>query len=214
MNYEHILESANPDKEIEYFWLTFKNSIFNYLNKSEQIEINILSDELNKLQCEQQYPDIEQYIKSHIECIGYNMIKNNDHHKINHLDTNIRRWKNITGNNIYTNDNTFYALLKIYIKLNKKVHLDGYDHYTELLSCIIKFASSTTTKDQNKINELTKLMQLSIDNQISGNIDILKYILDINDFIEDTCTLTDEFIKKTKGNKLCKYLRSFKIQNI
>ena len=57
MEYAEILKSSNPDKEIEFFWYTFKDSIKDFLNDNDQIEIDNLSDQLNKYQQEQKYKD-------------------------------------------------------------------------------------------------------------------------------------------------------------
>src|SRR5690606_37269717 len=140
MEYNNILETKKPDKELEFFWLTFKTSISSYLNDIEKYEIEQLSYKLNKLQNKQKYDKIELYIKSHIEKIGYSMMYNADYYKISHLDTNIKRWKKLTGNDIYDNNNTFYCILKIFVKLGNKRQIYDENKYNSLYNCIKNYS--------------------------------------------------------------------------
>lgn len=204
-SYENVLNSDNPDNKLEFFWLTFKDSIKNYLTEKELEEINDLSNQLNNLQKDKEYEKIENYIKLHIEKIGYSMIAKNDLYRICHLENNIRRWNKLTNKEIYSFNNTFYCLLLIYINLSKKKA--DKDSVVQVLDCIIKFSLDNTNK-----NLLNQLMNLLIKNKMYGNIDKLRNVLDINDFIDyDKCDdkITKTYIDSTRSHKLEKYLREF-----
>ena len=198
--HENVLNSDNPDNKLEFFWLTFKDSIRNYLNDEERYELLEISKKLNDLQQEKRYEEIEEYIKSHIEKVGYGMIINDDYYKAGHLKTNIKRWKKLTGCSIYPNNNTFYCLLLIFINLSQGKYRDRCE-VEEMKDCIRKY--SLNTMDNTK---LIKLMNLSIRHKMHSNIDKLRNILDIGAFIKDEkIKLKNNFVN-TKSNKLCKYL--------
>lgn len=124
MNHDYLLKTNNPDKELEYFWLTFKSIIFSFLDNNQKKEINDLSDLLNALQKDEEYKEIEKnitkYITNHVENIGYVMLSRNDSYKIHLLITNIKRWKNLQQDKFYDQTNVFYCLLKIYDNIYKK----------------------------------------------------------------------------------------------
>src|SRR5665647_869110 len=94
--YGIVLNSDKPDNKLEFFWLTFKDSIKNYLTESELIDLSEVSNNLNALQQQERYNEIEEFIKSHIERIGYGMMSKNDNYRISHLETNLRRWNKLT----------------------------------------------------------------------------------------------------------------------
>ena len=201
-SHEHVLNSDKPDNKLEFFWLTFKDSIRDYLNETELDELSNVSQKLNDLQQEERYDEIEVYIKSHIEIIGYNMMSKGDNYRINHLDTNIRRWNKLTGNDIYPSTNTFYCILLIYINLSKS-KANKKEQIAIMKDCIKRYSTDSTDHEI-----LIELMNHSIKNKMFGNIDKLRKIVDIKEFIkpDDIEKLSDEFINNAKSNKLYKYL--------
>ena len=175
-SYEHVLNSNRPDNKLEFFWLTFKDSIKGYLNKSELEELSNVSKKLNVLQQEQRYEEIEVYIKSHIEKIGYDMMSKDDNYRVGHLDTNIKRWNRLTETDIYPPTNTFYCLLLIYMNLSK-TKADKKEEIAVMKDCIGRYSV-----DPTNYNALIELMNHSIRNKMYGNIDKLLRILNIYDF--------------------------------
>lgn len=206
-NYETILNSDKPDNKLEFFWLTFKDSIKNYLNVDEYNEMVKLSDKLNLLQKEEKYVEIEEYIKSHIERIGYSMMALRNTYKLSHLETNIKRWCNLSGKDIYSKSNTFYCLLLIYLNLHK-ANKNKQEDVEKMFKCISDFSVN-----RNNDLLLTELMNLSIKNKMYGNIDKLRNIIDIELFIDkdktDKDNKSDAYIKTTGSQKLSKYLIPF-----
>ena len=118
-SYDTVLNSDKPDSKLEFFWLTFKDSIKSYLTDSELADLSEVSNKLNALQRQERYDEIQEFIKSHIERIGYGMMAKNDNYRISHLETNLRRWNKLTGTDIYPQNNTFYTLLLVYLNLRK-----------------------------------------------------------------------------------------------
>lgn len=202
-SHEHVLNSDKPDNKLEFFWLTFKDSIKNYLTKSELEELSDVSEKLNNLQREERYEEIEAYIKSHIERIGYNMISNDDTYRAGHLENNIKRWSKLTGTDIYPMTDRFYCLLLVYMNLSKNKATTKKDQVSTMKDCIGRYSL-----DPSDDTILIELMNQSITNKMYGNIDKLKNIVDMHKFIksEHRDKLGKSFIKNTRSNKLYKYL--------
>jgi len=168
--HENVLNSDKPDNKLEFFWLTFKDSIRNYINPTEVMELEEVSKKLNDLQNEERYDEIEEYIKSHIEKIGYSMILNEDVYRLGHLETNLKRWNRLTGCDIYPMNNTFYCLLLVFLNLSKSKN-SSKPEVLEMKKCIKNFSEDTRRYDQ-----LILLMNLSIQHKSYGNIDKLRNI--------------------------------------
>lgn len=165
---------GKPDEKIEEFWLTFKSSIDQFLDKKEREEIKQLSEKLNLLQKEERYEEIEEYIKNHIERIGYNIMKRDNLYRAGHLDTNIRRWENISKSRICSDNNIFYNLFRTYISLNKN-RSDQKDKIRSLLVSYVK---------NGKQEDLVEIINLSIENNFVGTIDKFRNIIDISKFLK------------------------------
>ena len=200
-SYEDVLNSNKPDSKLEFFWLTFKDSIKNYLNEYDLEEMNNLSDVLNSLQREERYEEIEEFIKQHIENIGYNMIARDDRYHINHIDTNIKRWKKLSGSDIYPTNNTFICILYMYIHI-KDATDDKKDDMNRIIELIKEFALDRSNRDV-----LNSIMNILIRNKMFGSIDKMRNIIDITMFLrkEYVDKVGVNRINVTKSNKLAKY---------
>lgn len=198
--YEYILDTNNPDKELEYFWVTFKNSIMSSLSNEEKNEIVELSNKLNDLQSEERYDEIEKYIKNHIELIGYRYIIENNGYKARHICVNLNRWKKLTGRKLFNNKNVFNKIIRIYNNIYLKNKTD--DHYNDIKLLLAKYST-----DKNIIH-LEKIMNISIEHKIYGIINKLKNILNIDDFInnEKKSKINKKLLKKSRAIKMIKYL--------
>lgn len=195
----------NPDREIEEFWLTFKDSSSEFLTQEQKYEMDELSDKLNNFKRLKQYYQIESYIKNHLEIVGFRILEQNNYYRANHLITNIKRWIKITDkltwdnkscNKISDLNNVFYCLLSIYIGIHKKkIPAEGYRK--EILDLIIQYSR---TKDDKIINEL---VNISIKNNIDGYIEKLRHIVDIEMYLKQGY---DEKILNMKGRKLLRFL--------
>ncbi len=99
--FPHILEKNLPDKDTEFFWYCFKESIINIINKSlNRNEYHTIIKDLeersklyNQLQQEKKFKEINIDIEKYIKIISRSFfIKNPDYYNFNIYLTNIKRW--------------------------------------------------------------------------------------------------------------------------
>lgn len=174
MMYEDILQTSNPDKNVEFFWYTFKDSIQDFLNEQEKKEVNDLSKKLNTLQAEKKYEEIERYIKLHLEDIGYKIMAKDNAYKASHLMTNLKRWSKISRYDVCEENNRLYTLLRIYLLQYDKKTLDS-----GIVPKIVQYSESW---DDDLIDDI---MVISIQKRYYGIIDMLKNIINIERFMEE-----------------------------
>lgn len=198
MSYDYILKTDNPDKEIEFFWCNFKDNVYEFLSEEDKYEITNLSQKLNLLQKDKKYEQIEIYIHKHIEKIGFKIIENNDYYKANHLDTNIKRWKKISLNDIYCKKNVFFCIFKIFLFINNKTSRALEKNYQYILQIIKKYAIQRDEK------YLIELMNFAIKKELLAIIDKLRTIISLKDFLNDKLLNFDD---KMKAKKLIKFLK-------
>lgn len=120
--YDYILSTDNKDKEYEYFWYGFKNSMLSYNpTPISQSIIDEYSIHLNKLQQFKEYTKIKLSIKYYIlNFIDY-IIKSSNLHYCNILYSNIKRWNKISSNEYtITGKDIKYCYFKLYILSLKK----------------------------------------------------------------------------------------------
>lgn len=200
-NYNHILESDNPDKHIEYFWYGFKNSIKNLfsVNKLKQIlPVDEWSSTLNDLQKEGKYEEIEENIRKYMEIFGYYVIKYGDLHYGNIFNSNIKRWNKISKNfgwNYNREKSIYTSFLKIFFSAIKRKK-------TGLLEKIREYSSS----DIRNIIILQDVLLDSIEERDESIIDFIGECYDIWGFINDNY---DVIVKKgMSGKKILKIIKT------
>lgn len=125
--HNHILESNNPDKQMEYFWLTFKDSIISHIGEANRLKITNFSDKLNVLKENKKYEaikeEISNYMKNNIGVICEFIIKSKKFVAIMHLHTNITRWKNIDESfQHYIENSVLVNFVFVLSKMYKKQH--------------------------------------------------------------------------------------------
>jgi hypothetical protein len=90
-----------PDHHIEQFWLSFKQSMENFYGLKEysvlRRPIKKWSDQLNLLQGQHRYADIEEAIMQYISLYAMDLLKLCNHYYINILTTNIKRWNKVAN---------------------------------------------------------------------------------------------------------------------
>lgn len=87
------------DYDIENFWLGFKQSMINFYKKNTVIlsrPIDKWCEELNKLQSQKKYIDIENSIIKKICLYAIDLLRCHDDYNICILITNIKRWDKIS----------------------------------------------------------------------------------------------------------------------
>ncbi len=133
----------NPDHLIEEFWLLFKQSMNNFYNDNININrpIKYWSDNLNKLQINKDYQNIEINIRDYMSLYAIDLLRTNSNYNAGILITNIKRWNNISCNKFDICDvkyiNIVFLLLDIYNILTNKC-LNKIDKDAEILFSTIE----------------------------------------------------------------------------
>lgn len=117
----------NPDREIENFWLTFKCCLKNFYKHCD-VEINLeeISDKLNKMQRNRDYVAIEYTIQKKMCDLIIIVFKNIERLRIDHtfiyylriIITNLKRWCKIRDKKLFLKDpiefeSDYFLLLKL-----------------------------------------------------------------------------------------------------
>ncbi|MBA43166.1 MAG: hypothetical protein CMF62_04045 [Magnetococcales bacterium] len=197
--HKNILKSKNPDKYIEYFWLTFKCSIEPMLTKEELKEIDLLSIKLNELQSLEKYDEIEKYIQNHIEDLGWRIMEQNMDQRARYLETNMKRWSKLSIVSSWDDKSEFYTLFTIFTSIHEKHIIEG--HYKDIIDLIVSYKSSN-----NKKKNLIDIAVICIEHNIYGTIDKLRNIYDFYDFF----LVIPHNLTKINSRKLVKLIKSLK----
>ncbi len=123
----------NPDHYIEEFWLSFKRSMNNFYEEFKCLSrpINFWSDNLNKLQKNNEYHLIEINIRDYMSLYAIDLLRYNTIYHIGILITNIKRWNKISERRFDMCDvkyiNNVFLLLDIYNILTDKCSIENKD---------------------------------------------------------------------------------------
>jgi hypothetical protein len=119
--FKNIYDKNLPDKNVEFFWYNFKESINNLLNnvKKEHSKhstkwddimnhLNETSNQLNKLQIEEKYDEIIQVIQNYIYLMARVLfIPYTNYYHFNIFITNLKRWETwVLDSNSCSNSNS------------------------------------------------------------------------------------------------------------
>lgn len=163
----------NDDHDIEQFWLSFKQSMLNFYGISEhrilRRPIEKWSDNLNELQREKRYTDIEETIKHYISLYAMDLIRCCSHYHINILNTNIKRWNKVAANHkcLHENDkktyfNCVFMLLDICCMLMGQDNTDVTELFSQYELCVLNHDYTPFIKyavEHNKVGMLDKLLK-------------------------------------------------------
>ena len=190
----------NKDYEIEMFWYDFKKSmILYYKNKLINRPIDLWSNNLNLLQSEKKYEEIELSIRNYISLYGIDLLRGRNDYEIGILLTNIKRWNNLTNKYNFESSNIKYhniifLLLDIFQILlykndNEIDKLFGeielyiiYHNFEPLIDYSIKYNKASILDKLNNFVNINKYIEnkykIKLAKEISG-IKILKKINNI-----------------------------------
>jgi hypothetical protein len=108
------------DYEMEQFYIGFRDSMKNFYNQhSFTRPLSSWSDKLNLLQSRKQFTEIRETIIKIISLYATDLMRTDDGYNACILETNIKRWNKITGENI-SNSNIVFVLFNIFISLIKR----------------------------------------------------------------------------------------------
>ena len=187
-----ILKTQNRDREIEFFWLTFKDSMKNIKKvysdcEFDKINIEKISEELNSLQKKAQelektddirhqkiitenYNQIEHKIFTTLEDFTDELIYLGKYHVNIHYSF-IKKWNNITTLYPLTNNSESYVIFLMYKLILK---------YLEL-----KKPGSEQLRDYLRDEDYESMLEIAITNNYPNIIDKLRHVTDVNSFIEE-----------------------------
>lgn len=201
-----IITKNLPDKELEIFWYSWKNVIYNAFKNQQKIidlfNLDNYSDNLNKLQsindCKALYTTITSYIDEHLVTAIENYILS---YHCNILDTHVSRWN---------------KLLKTSLIFNKAESTIKYSDNFKLFALYLTILNNKHITEENKIllldHVVTYKFKALVDFSIlhnKGNIlDKLLTVVDLADYIS-----TKYNIIYHKGSKANKILKQIKKQN-
>jgi len=211
----NVDNTEKPDHEIEQFWLSYKQSMFNFYNSSTRKEqyieniktrlhrpINQWCDYLNGLQLIQKYDEIEENIHNYISLYAIDLMRSNDKYHCRILTTNIKRWDKISNkykisaetNNKY--HNLVFALLDIYTSL-----INSYIDASNVFSQIELFLL---------YSDFTSLIRLAIGHNKSGILEkLFNYNPNIYRQIEVMYGVDEGSFKNMSGMKIIKKINIF-----
>ena len=194
--------SLNPDFEIEEFWYGFKQSMINYYQyiykKEKIIEIKEWSKNLNILQSEKRYEDIEINIQKYIINYAFDLIKNKAEYYPNILLSNIKRWNKISNkynfNNIENEKyNILYKLFNIYNKIIQRDSIYEYidivkdfeidykkETFINLLIFGIKNNEASVVEFSRKFLNIKEMVKNKFDIEINNNLSTIKLLKLVN----------------------------------
>ena len=116
----------NPDKEIEEFWLGFKQSMINFYKENDNLKrpIHYWCNVLNAYKAKQNYEKIEENIKKYISLYAIDLLRTNNRYNINILNSNISRWNKLSNKYAFSTKeksycNFIFVLLDIYKSINR-----------------------------------------------------------------------------------------------
>jgi hypothetical protein len=184
------------DADIEFFYLGFKQSMNNFYDKHTfSRPIELWSDNLNTLQKEMKYTEIQDQIKKIISLYAIDLMRTNDSYNTNILMTNIKRWNKISMIPIDLSSNTVFLLLDIYNSVNEKSLFNQvelyilYHDFTELIKYSVK---------HNKMTILDKL--LNYDQTIMKSIISIYSLINVSPKIPMNSLKLMNIIKKSTNS--------------
>lgn len=181
-----------PDFLVEQFWLSFKDSLYNFYSKCPlNRPINLWSMNLNNLQSQKKYQEIEKLIRDYLILVSIDMMRHGDQYHTNILNSNIKRWNKISEKfswretNINNYSNKVFCLFSIYNLLLKKKCQDKSlelfqqveiyllnNNYSNLLKYAIETNQGSIIDKIWKVHDITKLINelynVKLSNKIKG----------------------------------------------
>ena len=200
--FSYILEGNNPDKVQEYFWYYFKLSVNNFVSiypscSSVVKYMRLTSRNLNKLQLEKKYLEIEKTIQQAIFHYSWYLFYNKPIDFIHLFYTNIKRWNRICNPefrveiisvlNLDNNINISSEEKRI-IKLNNQALIFIYIivkmKYNRGPICDLIGNIKINNYDLNMEN-MYQILDISIENNYTSYVDIIKNQIDIYEYINN-----------------------------
>ncbi len=212
----YILLSNNHDKYYEYFWLTFKDSIYKKVPTSIQDNFTNCSKLLNQLQAVQNYDRILEEINDFIELninhiIGF-LYSIQEYGMINLTRTNIHRFMKIYP--LFKLKSVEYAIISVLISYEQK---DYNPKFTDLYDLTHKYFKNCIKYKKYNIGCMELSTQIDLEMELYYiineciQIQYIALINNLSEIVDMTYFYKPEieniaFYKHTKAPKLFKII--------
>ena len=206
--FSHILETKNPDKELEYYWLTLRHCFEDHLTSKLSTTVLNYKKTFDKFQKLKMYDKIKKGINYFLENefteICWRAIAELDFTVIGYLCTNINRWDIMyDGKTKYDEEShAFLSIIKIYLKKHHKMKNEPYKTILTNISLIAKCVLS----NEDIVNYIDEIIILSIKHGLVGT---LKYLVYSYPDIVQKYFIKD--VEAVSAKKLCRYINKEKI---
>jgi hypothetical protein len=147
----------NPDYEIEEFWLGLKNSMNNFylqISKSENI-VEQWSSQLNELQRERNYAEIEISIHRFITKYAIDILRSMNLYHYHILYTNIKRWRKLREK---------YRFFKSRLKYENIVYL-----YIDIMNTCYKYLDLKSCPSSSQVQVQVSSLENNNNNNNNNN---------------------------------------------
>ena len=221
-NHYHLLLTNNPDKYYEYFWISFKHSIYEDSSNYIKNEIDNYSNKMNNCQKQQKYDDIllciEEFFSNNINRIIAEIYLSNQL-KLGLLRTNIHRLIKIQPSFIIKSIE--YDLLIVITNMRNKENYDKMDLINNQINQYLKksldynkYITGCILLNQNinLLEHLYEIVNICIEHNIIPLIDMCADHIDITLFFKNN--INKKKFKYSKGNKLIKLLEQKSINDV
>ena len=194
----NILSSSNPDKDYEFFWLTFKNSVIPYLGSNSE-NIKKFSDMLNDLQKEKKYEDIRENISDfmymNIDTIAKHILYSSSFVLFMRFNVNMVRWGKIDSDFADDINDPIEFEWVNNIKVLGKMGIKTHPHRNYILDQL---------KVIYKSKDYIGLFEYGVKNNLSSVVTMCASHIDLHKY------LSDSHVKKygrAKGSKLIRLIK-------
>lgn len=213
-------DKDNPDKKIESFWLNLKRSLINDIkvNTKPIIDDKLLdkwSDDLNQLQKEKKYLEIENKIYQYLIIMASIHLINYNHYTYSILMTNIKRWNRIASQkyqinksinwspNLEENKSLWGYLIEIGNLISRK---NNNIIINDIVSIFKSYELDLDTSYEQQLMILDEIMNYSLNNRLHIFIDMFTEdkLFKLNDLIKKKYNII--IYKGIKANKLFKMI--------
>lgn len=192
---EKVIINDNPDKDIEIFWLGFKQSIINFMNKHNlEIPIQSWSSILNWYQEKKDYSNIKKHIQIFISYYCIYIFKVTDSYNTSILWSNVKRWNKINEKFLLEDNDLYYfsiyhMLLDIYKSLLSNNNINK--EFSSFFSDVNEFF---------KKEDIYVLLDLCIKYKLSSFVDKINNYFKSEDYISEKYKVN--IPKKMCGKKI------------
>lgn len=182
----YILQSDNPDKEYEYFWMVFKKSIETLVSPKMKAIIDEYSDVLNKMQKKKEYTKIlekiKEFIDEYLDTVALYVIAYGSSVNFMRFKTNVYRWKKIdTGDDVTDclEINIVITLANYCKKMDRKYEIIMPLFKDYALKCL-----DPKISNEDEAMYIAQIFEFALKNKLGTIVCLLKDYVDLTPYIK------------------------------